>query len=325
MDARTVLVITKPLDVTADLVVKELGTRGVPVMRFDLGEFPESLTTSVHLGGSHADWSGVLRNAHRDVDLAAIGSAWYRKPSTFRVRQSMNPTEQNWAIRESRMGFGGLLASLPVHWVNHPHRLAAAGQKPHQLAAASRFGLTVPESLVTNDPAEARSFCVTHTKDGVVYKALSHGPGSEAGQFVSLHARRVHADGITEGVARAPHLFQRAITGYAVRLTVVGRRIFAVRLGTPAGRTELDWRNHNPDDLRYTPVEVPEDVARCLNDVMDYFGLVYAAPDFIVDMDGRWWFIGDLNPGGQWGWIAHRTGLPIATALADELTMETLR
>lgn len=57
--------------------------------------------------------------------------------------------------------------------------------------------------------------------------------------------------------------------------------------------------------------------------MMHRLGLRYAAPDFLIDDDGRWQFIGDLNPGGQWAWIAGHTGLPIAAALADELSNPT--
>ena len=48
-------------------------------------------------------------------------------------------------------------------------------------------------------------------------------------------------------------------------------------------------------------------------------GLVYAAPDFVVDHDGRWHFIGDLNPNGQWAFVPSLRPA-ITTAIADELT-----
>lgn len=52
---------------------------------------------------------------------------------------------------------------------------------------------------------------------------------------------------------------------------------------------------------------------------MDMLGLVYAAPDFVVDHDGRWHFIGDLNPNGQWAFVPSLRPA-ITTAIADELT-----
>ncbi|MGH3994158.1 MAG: hypothetical protein ACRDSN_17065, partial [Pseudonocardiaceae bacterium] len=49
-------------------------------------------------------------------------------------------------------GLGGVLSSLPVLWVNHPAR-AAAASKPVQLTTAASCGLTVPDILITNEPA----------------------------------------------------------------------------------------------------------------------------------------------------------------------------
>jgi D-alanine-D-alanine ligase-like ATP-grasp enzyme len=49
--------------------------------------------------------------------------------------------------------------------------------------------------------------------------------------------------------------------------------------------------------------------------------LRYAACDFSVDHDGRWYFL-DLNPAGQWAWDSP-VGDDIAEALADALTKET--
>jgi hypothetical protein len=45
-----------------------------------------------------------------------------------------------------------------------------------------------------------------------------------------------------------------------------------------------------------------------------------AALDFAVDGAGRWWFL-EINPNGQWLWIEHATGLPIAAAVAAALRL----
>ena len=48
-------------------------------------------------------------------------------------------------------------------------------------------------------------------------------------------------------------------------------------------------------------------------------GLRFAAIDLLADVDGRHWFL-ELNPNGEWGWLQQQAGLPLADALADELT-----
>lgn len=320
----SVLVITRDYDTTADLVIDELDRRGARVVRFDLADFPRQLGQVAYLVNGRTHWTGAIRGHCRDLDLSTVRTAWWRKPSHYAPETGLTSTEQRWATAEATTGFGGLLAALPsVHWVNHPHRNAAAEDKPHQLSAASRAGLTVPDTLLTNDPDHARLFCRTHTEHDVIYKPLRGGPGSENGEHVTLRANRVTAADIRETVRATTHLFQERVPcDFAVRMTVVGSRIFAVRLDPPAGTTALDWRDHPTEQLTYTPVEVPARVADSVRHLTTEFGLVYAAPDFIVTPSGEWVFHGDLNPNGQWGWIAAHTGLPIASAIADELTQE---
>lgn len=323
MPERSVIVITRDTDVTADLVMYELASRDVSVLRFDLADFPERMWKTTHIAGGHHEFTGSLVHNHHSVDLDSIQAIWYRKPSQFQIHEEMTDTEHEWAAAEASNGLGGVLTSLPnVRWINHPHRSAAAELKPHQLATAAASGLTIPDTLITNDPDEARSFCHTHRKTGVVYKPMRGGPGTERNQSVVLRTTMVTEDDITDGVRRTAHLFQTLVdTVYAVRVTIVGSHLFAVRLDTPPGT--LDWREIPASDITYTPVSVPDMVANGIHQMMTHLGLVYAAPDFLVDRDGLWWFIGDLNPNGQWAWIAGHARVPIASTIADELIQET--
>lgn len=316
MSAPSIVVVTRDQDITADLVVGELSRRGVGVARFDLADFPEQLTQVAYLVPGRTRWTGALRGRHRDVDLSAVRGVWYRKPAPITPHPGLTATESRWAASEAQMGFGGLLAALPVRWINRPDRASYASQKPVQIVQAAACGLRVPESLLTNDPEQARTFC--RGRD-VIYKPLAGGPSSEDGHRIALRATVVTSEHITDGVARTTHLFQEQVTcAYSVRCTVVGRRVFAARIDAPAGVDVVDWRNHH-DQLTYTPIEVPEGVTTGLLSVMDELGLVFAAPDFVVDHDERWHFVGDLNPNGQWAWITPLRAA-ITAALADELT-----
>ncbi|MDR7303319.1 hypothetical protein [Haloactinomyces albus] len=127
----------------------------------------------------------------------------------------------------------------------------------------------MPDTLLTNDPEQVRDFCVNHSEKGVIYKPLRGGPGTEGGQHVVLWAGTVTADDITESVRRTTHLFQaRVPRAYAVRMTIVGHRLFTVRLDAPLDSTALDWRTYPPDQLLYTPVDVPADVSAAIHRLM---------------------------------------------------------
>jgi len=118
----TVLVLTRPDDATADLVIAELTDRGVPVHRLDPGDFPENLAMTARIGPDLRSWEGALRGQHRDLSLADVRSVYYRRPGTPHLHPDMSEQDARWALAEAQAGFGGLLYSMPCLWVNHPHR-----------------------------------------------------------------------------------------------------------------------------------------------------------------------------------------------------------
>lgn len=61
-------------------------------------------------------------------------------------------------VWEAKFGLGGVLMSLPALQVNRPSREADACYKPVQIATTTRCGMSVPDTVVTNDaPACADS------------------------------------------------------------------------------------------------------------------------------------------------------------------------
>ncbi|TDB78947.1 ATP-dependent carboxylate-amine ligase, partial [Micromonospora fluostatini] len=105
--------------------------------------------------------------------LADITHVYFRRPGPFDLPAEMDPLERRWAEQEARLGLGGLLFALPhARWVNDPHAMTAAEFKPRQLAVAARLGMTVPPTVITNDPQRAREFAGVHADAGVIYKPL---------------------------------------------------------------------------------------------------------------------------------------------------------
>ncbi|WP_307806483.1 ATP-grasp ribosomal peptide maturase [Streptomyces sp. FH025] len=312
------LVLTNPYDATADVVLRILAERGVPVVRTDPGidlQQGAALTTRYEGGGQ----CGTLTTATRVLDLGRVRSVWYRRPSMYEAPAGMEGQDAAFARSQAYWGVGGILAALPgAHYVNHPWRVREAEHKPAQLHTALTSGFTVPATVITTNPAEAREFCRAQA-GGAVYKPLWNSPyKGEDGRAVQAWVSEVRPQEITDAVAACPHLFQAKVDkAYDVRLTAVGERLFAVRIDGP----DLDWRRYQ-NLLTYTQVPVPEDVAGAVARYLDAFGLVFGAFDFGVDAAGRWHFF-ECNANGQWAWFPPPiTGL-IAEALADRLQRGT--
>ncbi|WP_073952871.1 ATP-grasp ribosomal peptide maturase [Streptomyces kebangsaanensis] len=309
-DLGPVLVVTNLDDPTTDLVVNELHGRGVPVVRFDSGDFPATLSFAATITPDGLE--GTLSTPTRTADLSRVRSLYYRRPSCFTFPHLDEQTAR-FAVTQARYGLGGVVASLPgCLYVNHPHRIGDAEFKPSGLTAAVQAGFRVPRTLVTSDPSTARTFIKRHGP--VIYKPLSTPLYLIDGVSCTAQVNEVTAGEIDDAVAGTAHLFQARVDKIAdVRVTVMADRVFCVRIDSDL----LDWRT-DYSKLTYTVVEPPPGVTEALHAYLSRFGLVFGAFDFAVDREGRWWFL-ECNSSGQWAWLEPETGLPMTAAMADLL------
>lgn len=313
----TVLVLSEDYDPSVDRVVRALGELAIPVFRADLGWFPQRLTVDAELDGNR--WVGILRTPDREVRLAGLRSVWYRRPTAFSFPQRLPRARREHAEREARFGVGGVLASLPVTWMNHPQRDADHAYKPRQLALAARCGLQVPRTMVTNDAAAVRRFAGS-VEHGMVIKALASNILYEDGQRKVGHTHKLTDDDLAEldGVELTAHQFQEWIPkSHEVRLIVVGEELFAVGIHTTDPAALIDWRA-DYDALTYSTSDVPAGVASGVRAFMTASGLNFSALDFVVTPDGRWVFL-ESNAGGQYGWLTSTLGTAVSDAIAGLL------
>ncbi|MGH3772212.1 MAG: MvdC/MvdD family ATP grasp protein [Pseudonocardiaceae bacterium] len=239
----TILVLTRPNDGTASGVVTELERRGVAVVRADVGDFPLDVILVASLTGHH-EWRGSLSLAGKCVRLDEIQAIYYRRPTGFRLPDHLPPEHQRFAKAEARRGLGGLLLTLPAHWVSHPSRVADSEFKPLQLQLAAEFGLRVPRTLITNDVVHVQEFA-EQLAGPMIYKPLSAPSVRADGELKLIYTTQVDSNILHEGDIRlTANLFQEWVPKkYDVRLTVVGDRFFAVAIHASSDRAHLDWRS----------------------------------------------------------------------------------
>ncbi|WP_242903115.1 ATP-grasp ribosomal peptide maturase [Actinomadura terrae] len=304
------LVLTSLEDVTADLVIAELGQRDVPVVRVDPADIDPmtggGLVFAARIGADEDRWGGELRAPCRVLDLGRVRSVYHRRPSPWRF-DHLEGRVRDFARREAQHGLAGVLFHLPIVHVNAPSATARAEYKPAQLQVAADLGFTIPATLITNDLRAAREFAADHGP--VVYKSLRGVPPAD-GHTGAIWTQRIAATDLDKSVNVTAHLFQQEIDKVAdARITVVGPRVFASMIEAPGA--PLDWRAGDWEQLTYTPLDPPEGLREQLHAYLERFGLLFGCFDFAIDRrTGHLTFI-ECNPNGQWGF------LPDADAIAD--------
>ena len=300
-------------------VAAELGRRGHDVAVFNPGDFPSKATITV--SGSAGGQRALLSNSLQTIDLNDVQSVWYRRPGTFTFAPELEQAERAWLRDEATDLVGAIWANSRALWVSEPRAIRFADLKLVQLAAAAELGFATPNYLVTNDPTAAHGF-IDAQPDGAIVKALNYPTIERDGAAGMIYTHRLTAADLAEldAVRYGPAFFQQYIPKrYDLRVTVIGDRLFAVRIDPRGhGDAEVDFRRAEIFDLPHTPVELPRKLHDACLALTAALGLQFGAIDLVQTADGEYFFL-EINPNGQWYWIEMMTELPMARAMADLL------
>lgn len=292
----TVLILARDFDPTADRMVGALEERGAEVFRLNTAWFPGQVRVAAELDDGR--WRGVVHTPHGCLELEAVHAVWYRSPEAYRMPTQLTAAEAQHARVEAKYGLGGVLASLPALWCNHPSRVADAAYKPVQLVRAARCGLAVPRTVITNDPVPARTF----TRSGATVTKLVGGMAiDEEGVRKNVYTNRVTEADLADlrGIEHTTHLFQRWVPkAREARVIVIGEHISAAAITAGTAATHVDYRI-DYSALSYAPVTPPAEVVSATRLLMAEFGLVYGALDFVITPSGEWVLL-EINPTGQY-------------------------
>jgi glutathione synthase/RimK-type ligase-like ATP-grasp enzyme len=303
-----VLILTNKLDISADLVVLEFHSRGVPFLRINAEDFP-SMAVTLQLPARQ--WTIVDRVFGR-VNLSELKSVWFRRPGKpLEDDPSLTLGEREFVIDQWRMLLAGLLAIPGVKWVNDPVKNSAAESKILQLSRALDVGLDIPTTWITNDvtslPRDERQLIAKCVGSPLVQDQDKH-------SFVFTTEVKLE-DVNGEELRLAPVIFQERLWPKVdYRVTVVEDTVLAARLVENDGK--IDWRTILPS-AKFEPATLPDSVASKLREIVSRLGLIFGAID-IVFAANRYYFL-EVNPNGEWGWLQTTADLPIASALVDAL------
>lgn len=313
---KRVLIVTASTDLHADMVEPLLTAKGHRPFRLNLDAFPRDYQILQEFSG------GRLRNRLRCLpagdwlDCAEIGAIWVRKPGTFAyLSDELSGAERKYADLETEHALFSLFYTLDCYWMSHPWQLRGAQWKGEQLQRAVAMGFRVPASIVTNSPEQVHAF-----------KASLAGPMVFKSMAAPLVSTTIVDDGMMQeldAVAQLASHFQEYIEkAYELRVTVIGRRVFAAKIHSQDdSRTAIDSRDMSAD-VRYEATQLPAELeARCRAFVQSY-GLEYGALDLIVTPAGEVVFL-ENNPAGQFLYIEQLVPeLRMLEAVADKLIEE---
>ena len=191
---------------------------GLSPIQLDLRDFPRES------GSFRLDRHGTTRSLSHVIGLDDVRSVWWRRPHPAQVPAGVRASDDAYRQAECDGFIQGLLWSIPAYWVNDPGADRTASRKIVQLETARRAGFVIPETLITNDPDEARSF-VESRSGSVVYKRT----GTGRAEFAETRIITKADFGRLAGIRSAPTTFQDYVEAIFTGLEASVRRMRELR------------------------------------------------------------------------------------------------
>ncbi|GLW09731.1 hypothetical protein Misp01_48600 [Microtetraspora sp. NBRC 13810] len=319
------LIISSARDDSVRAVLPKLAARGVPLLWWDEADYPAACTLTTGFAGGR--WQQTLTYRGETYDLSKVTAVWDRRPDRPSAAGVREPSQRAFAEHAARLALRGAYhLMVRARWMPAPPQHAVAvDNKLLHLHRAVELGFTVPETVVTNDPA-ALVPAWNRAGGRLITKALGYHPftldGEERHLFTTVVPRRRLSG--RHRFRHGPAMVQPNLPkAYELRVTVVGERVFAARIDSQNSRlTAVDWRHYEDAKVGYSAYDLPPEVGKRCARLVAGLGLTFGALDFVVTPDGRYVFL-ELNVNGQWAFVEMLTGLPIGDAIADWLAAAT--
>ena len=303
-----IAVISTANDSHFQCVAEELRRMGKDARLVELHRLGNGARLSMSFGGCSQKWSDPGRAA---VDFDDVECIWYRRPyPAVLVPPLSAKNDGDWAIREWREAVTSVLMSSKAYFVSNPWAQQLAAMKVYQLRLAQEEGLQIPDTVMTNDADVARAFVRKH-RGRVIHKCVK----SPRDRWVPTNRWQDDDDAELHWLYMSPTFFQEEIVApHELRITLVGRELFAARFPVPVGVTDA----RPLLDLPYVEHRLPDDVASRLLALMTRLELRFGTIDMRQREDGSYVFL-EVNPQGQFLFVEIKTGMPITRAVAELL------
>jgi glutathione synthase/RimK-type ligase-like ATP-grasp enzyme len=294
-----ILIITCSYDKTIDYIIEKNKYRA-NFFRFNVDLFADYGITI-----SNSYWEISYRN--NTINSNTTLSIYYRKP-TFPDTSDFAPEYRRIINSDILAIIDGLANSFSGVVLTKPYLLRQAENKIFQLIYAKSHSILMPKSFIGNNDYWK---CIN---DQRIIKPISVGKIETSSGIAIIQTNLMHENDSYDSPELTPVYIQEYIKkSFEVRITVVDDDFFAVKI---VSDNMIDWRAGNNN--QYEIIDIPIEIKKCIKMMMKDFQLRFGAIDYIVDVDGKWYFL-EINPNGQWQWLECILGLSISDSIMNML------
>ena len=312
-----VLIFSNLYDFSTDLVALRLHQAGVPYVRLNREQLSDHQLTLDPLVPT-LTIQGPSGSYRIDRNLRSV---WFRQPVFLRNTPSVPLPPAAQLERSQWMAFlRGLYVFNHAAWMNSPSATYIAESKPYQLSVAASCGFRIPETMITNDASRIRE----RFPDRLVIKSLDTVLLRDGDDCLFTYTTLSSGSELNEETVNSiPLLAQHALEDKTdIRVTVVGKEVFAVRILRQNSGIAGDWRVVPKTEIEFRDTVLSDDIIGKCRLLLNRLELHFSAIDLIETNQGV--FFIEANPTGEWGWLS-TAERPIDHAIASWLENPPIR
>jgi len=308
-----VLIISNKFDFTTDYVAYALQKLQASYLRINRDEFS---CYSIKLFPENEELYIALGMERFFISSETLKAVYYRAPTFIRVLQlPKEPEEQLYKFQWASF-IRNLIIFENALWINHPVATYMSENKLYQLKVARQIGFKIPHTVISNDS----DLCNINKKAKYAIKTIDPGLLKIKNKEAFIYTNIVNGSNLLENNLRlAPVVIQEYLCPKLdIRVTIVGNKVWAVKILKQGESIKGDWRRIKKDKLEYTPINLPDNIIQLCVKLVKRLGLNFGAID-LAFCNGEYYFL-EINPTGEWAWLVNSANFNIHEAIAHLLS-----
>ncbi|MBP3737754.1 MAG: hypothetical protein J6I72_01720 [Muribaculaceae bacterium] len=322
-----ILIFTNKEDVHPTPVIEILNKRGTRVFRFNTECLLTDYEFSWWNNSNNCDF--VIKNVHSGLTVkgSEITSIWDRRPEPPKELLINSSEEVNKLNLNEAAGFLSFIRYYlkDVFSIGNIVNDRYASSKMLQIRIAQQVGFEVPSSCFSNKKQDMIDFAKKYRE--LILKPIDGFSNiSDNENAYVFYTKKLASDSLMgipdDAFSQTVSFLQNYVEkAYEVRVTVVGRKVFACKIDSQVMQEDqgkIDWRQGYDYNIKHESIQLPKEIENKCIAFLKEMGLNFGAFDYIVTPENKYVFL-ECNPNGQWLWIELLTGQQISKAIADAL------
>lgn len=320
-----IFIISRNTEESTNRVIKWLLAEHVLFERINFSDFfsnPESFSLEITGSGRKL----ILQDKVYTEQELQKSVIWFRKLERFISKDDYNLLTKSYpgVLKHLNQEFEAFIQSFVSffydgYWLCHYNMRKL--NKTFVLIQAQQCGLKVPDTIISNN----RKTIQTFPKTKKITKCMGNGLTIEFPD----HKRYLLSTNMIKGrqINSLPeYFFPSTLQSYIdksveLRIFFIDNHFFASAIFSQESEvTKIDFRLNVIDSLpcRMVPYTLPVSIKAKLKKLMRRIGLNTGSIDMIVSPNNEYYFL-EVNPFGQYGWVADLCNYPIDKTIASFL------